>query len=292
MAYTWVKQHNPTGEVSTDRVEWQEPWTVYGYTAGPNSVPCSDLIADNPSLGLGAAHPSVIGAYVTNFSPEAMSSRDNIWRVTVTYRNRDDSGVAPHLRPAVITMNSETVYVPTLTWKNGDPIINTAGGLISGVERPVNHWIFHVEKNVTAIPAWTLNYDDAVNSDAVNVRGLNIAAHYLMLQNFGAGADAVEVIGGVTYPYIPIAFDLIYNPLDWKTRLFNMGLYQNYGGKRVPCIDANGEKATEPMFLMANGEMEVYPPSVSEAAFIAAVKSNMREGWLYDLLPFAALPLT
>lgn len=292
MAFNWVKQYGPTGDVSTDRVEWEESWTVYGYVAGPNSVPWADLIADNPGIALGAAHPTIIGAYVSNVSPQSMSSRDNLWRVRVTYRNRDDSGIAPHLRPAVITTHSEQVYVPTFAWKNGDPIINTAGSLITGVEMPLNHWIFHVEKNVTAIPTWTLNYANAVNSDAVNVRGIPIAAHYLMLQNLDIGEDDSEVIGGITYPYIPVAFDLIYNPLNWKTSVFNMGLYQTYSGKRVPCIDGNGEKATEPMFLKANGEMEVYPPSVSEAAFIAAVRSNMREGWLHDLLPFSILPLT
>lgn len=293
MAFTWVKQYNPTADINVEGQEFEEAWTVYGYTAGPTSVPWADLLADNAALNLGAAHPSISGAAVKNFVPESMSSRDNLWRVRVTYTwPEHDASIAPHLRPARITTHSETVLVPTLTWANGDPIINTAGGLIMGVERPVNHWIFHIEKNVLAVPSWTLTYANAVNSDAVVVRGLNVAAHYLLLQNLDIGADEQEVVGGTLHTYIPVAFDLIYNPLDWKTRLFNMGLYQIDGTDRVPCIDANGEKATEPMFLKANGEMEVYPPSVSEAAFIAAVKSNMREGWLHDLMPFAALPLT
>ena len=294
MAYTWVKQHQPTADINVGGQEFEERWTVYGYTAGPTSVPWADLLADNPGLALGAAHSTITGAVVTSFTPEAMSPRDNLWRVTVTYTWPEvDSTVAPHLRPAVITCHSETVYVPTFRWKNGDPIINTAGSLITGVEQPVNHWIFHVEKNVLAVPTWTLNYADAVNSDAVTVRGINIAAHYLMLQNLDIGPDSSEPVGGVTYNYIPVAFDLIYNPLDWKTRIFNMGLYQISDGKRVPCIDANGEHSSEPMFLKANGEMEDYPsPSVTESAFIAAITSTMREGWLHDLLPFNVLPLT
>lgn len=199
----WVRKRDQGASIGLGEADWDDVWHVYKFAPNAGDPAWTDLLANRPDLAPGRIHPSVPAAYVTKFSPKPINSRSTAWEITVSYRIGDpkEQDLPPHQRAAVIEVQPESIEVPTFVKQDGKPWINTAGDLLEGITRVENHWIFAVQKNVLAVPAWTLNYADAVNSDAVNVRGLTMAKHCLLLKDLRIGNLSKEVIGSAAYLY-------------------------------------------------------------------------------------------
>lgn len=282
----WIRKHDQGGSVGLGNdISWDEIWHIYNYSPTPGSPVWVDMLVDKPELSPGQIHGTVTAAYVSGFVPKPLTSRSTAWEVTVSYTVGDPQAldIAPHLRPAIIELQHEAVEVPTFTFQDGSAILTKAGELIEGITRVENHWVFSVSKNVTVVPAWALNYADAVNSDTTVIRGLSCAAHYLLLMDLRVGNLTKEVIGSTSYLYFPVSFSLAYNPRTWKTKVLNRGLYQLDGGAYVHCVDSEGNPADSPQFLDAAGKQLPYP--------VTPASINLIEGWNHELLPFSVLPL-
>jgi hypothetical protein len=295
MALDW-RRHRPKGgslAASDTSIEtaWDEGFDVINYVPPVGSPAWIGLIVDRPWLFPGSVHPTVLSAYVTNFKADPLGLKG--WRVTVSYRVGDpkELDLPPLMRAAEVEIETESVEVPTFTQHDGTPWLNEAGDLIAGLTRYENHVIFKITKNVATVPAWFLTMaDSAVNNDAFSIKGLAIAAEYAMLKQPRAGKLTKEIVNGVPYVFYPIGFEIHYHPATWKTRVYNRGLYQidttKYpdGGGYGPCVDDEGEPATEPCFLDAAGKQLPFP--VNPASIVTL------EGWNSPLMSFAALPLT
>lgn len=286
----WRKDRDPGGgpQIQGESVvtEWDEVWTVLSYVPPLLEPGWVGLLIDRPDLAPGNPHPiPSLGAYVTRFDPQPIGTSP-AWTVKVSYRNGDPRSrdLPPTQRPAVIETSTESLEVPTFRKASGDPWINTAGDLIAGITKKKTRIIFNVQKNVSAVPAWALSYADAVNSDAVNIRGLAIAAGYLLLGDLRVGNLTQETVNSLNYLYFPISFTLTYDPDDWKTRVYNRGLYQYDGTDYKPCVDSEGEPVSEPAFLDGAGAQLPFP--VNPASIVTL------EDWSHDQLPFSVLPLT
>lgn len=283
----WVRKYDQGASIGLEDQTWDEVWHVYNFSPAAGDPVWTDLLADRIDLAPGQIHPNILAAYVTKFEPRPLTTRSSAWEITVSYKIGDpkELDLAPHLRGAIIELQHEAVEVPTFARQDGTPWLTTAGELIEGVTRVENHWVFSVEKNVLAVPAWSLNYADAVNSDAVVIRGLSCAAHYLLLMDLRVGNLSKEVIGNVPYLYYPISFSLAFNPRTWETKALNRGLYQiDDAGEYVTCKDDEGNDCDTPQFLDAAGKQLTNP--VNPASVITV------DGWNHTLLPFSVLPLS
>ena len=287
----WSRGFDEGGSAERDSREWVERWNVLEYDPPVGEPAWYGLLGNRPDLAPGAAHPTVLFAYVTNFEPERIVNGSDSWEVEVTYRiasedRKQDYTLPPTQRPAIITATHESVEVPTAKKQNGDPWINTAGDLIAGHTRTENHWIFSVEKNVANVPTWFLEYADAVNDDAVVIKGLAVDQYHLLLKEPKIPMNpSYETVNDVEYQFYPISFSLVYNPRTWETKLYNRGLYEidpTEGYRRI--TDDEGEPVDEPQFLDAAGAKLPHPVDPEDIVEIA--------GWDHALLPFNALPLT
>jgi hypothetical protein len=285
---TWRRGFDVGDSVKRDSRDWDEHWNVLDYDPPVGQPPSELLLWERPDLAPGQPHPVILGAYVDEFSPEQIVKGGDAWDVTVRYvrgREEVDLSLPPTQRPAVIDATHESVEVPTFRKQNDDPWVNTAGDLIAGITRTENHWIFNVQKNVQTVPAWFLNYADAVNSDAVTIKGLAILPHYLMLKEPRIPLNpSTETIGGIAYSYYPISFSLVYNPRTWITKVYNRGLFEIDAVEGYRRIEIDGEPVDEPQFLDEDGAF--LPPPVDPADMV------ILEGWDHELLPFSVLPLS
>jgi hypothetical protein len=286
---TWRRGYDVSESVKRDSQEWEEHWNVLNYEPPVGQPAWYGLLNERPDLAPGAQHPIVLSAYVDDFSPERVTPGADAWDVTVRYASRRDDtqiNLPPTMRPAIIDATHESVEAPTFTKADGSFWRNTAGDLISGITKVENHWVFSVQKNVAQVPQWFLDYANAVNSDAVNLRGLAVLPHYLLLKEPRIPLNpTTEQVNGINYNFYPLTFSLLYNPRTWKTKVFNRGLWEKHptdGYRRI--TDDEDEPVEEPQFLDEDGA--ALPLPVADEDIIVL------EGWDYDLKPFAALPLT
>lgn len=287
MPYTWSLYKKTTEKTSARGIEWDEVWHVEGFVQG-NDPAWPSILTDRPAIAYGQPHASVTGAYVDDLEIVPLGDTDSL-TVTVKYLiafGGPAIGTNPWDRPARITVTSESVEVPTFEKADGTPWVNTAGDLIQGLTRTENHIVFNISKDFEAstYPAWLLTYADAANDDTFSIKSLSISPHYAMLLRPLFGEDQTEQVNGVTVSYVTGTFQIAYNPRTWKTKVYSRGLYQLVSGKRVPCLDDDGDPMTEPVFLDANGVALPYPLNPANVVTV--------EGWNHELKPFAALPLT
>lgn len=283
--YDWQRSFDPAESLERSSAEWDEVWDVGGYVQAANPA-FVDLVSDRPDLAPGQPHATVAYAYVDRFTPERQGDTDG-WTVTVRYKivAEQQPDVSPLSRPAEISVETETIEVPTFKRGDGSLILNTAGGLIYGATRPVTRLIFNVEKNVASVPAWVLAYsDNAVNSDAVTIDGLSIPAGKLQLQKVRATPRKTEVVNGAVVVYRTLSFALVYDPRGWERKVYNRGLYQKFEGRVVPCFDSDKEPTSEPMFLDSAGAQ--LPLPLTEASVIEVDATTKTD------LAFSSLPLT
>lgn len=304
MPYTWQRTYVGNHSLSADGAEWDEVYNVYGYDWTASANPLIDLPVDNALVRPNAAHPTIPNSYVIDFQPQRLGT-SKMCQATVSYRSSTTAvDVSPLSRPAEITLESETVEVPTFRRLDGSLILNTAGDLVHGLTRKVNRRIFNYSKNVAAFPSWLLSYsDNAVNSDSVTIEGIAYAAGYLMLQKVRATPYTSEQVNGVTVAYRVMTFALVYDPRGWDEKVYNRGL-RAYGeppasssssttsgsSSRPRWImdedeDGNRTPVDEPQFLDADGKRLPHP--IVEGDVIEL------DGVGISSLPFnAVLPLT
>jgi hypothetical protein len=286
---TWRRGFDVGDSVKRESQEWDEHWNVLDYDPPAGQPAWYGLLNERPDLAPGQMHPTILGAYVEEFSPERIVEGGDGWDVTVRYViGREDIrlDLPPIQRPAIIDATHESVEVPTFTKADGSFWRNTAGDLIAGITKVENHWVFNVQKNVATVPAWFLDYANAVNSDPVNLRGLGVLPHYLLLKEPRVPLNpSTEQVNGITYNFYPLTFSLLYNPNTWITKVFNRGLWEQHptdGYKRI--TDDEDEPVDEPQFLDEDGAALPLPVADEDIIIL--------EGWNYDLKPFSVLPLT
>jgi hypothetical protein len=251
-----------------------------------------DILAAAPTLRRNAPHPDNRQARVTKPTLERIAA--GLWEITLEYSTAADDRTNPLARPTAWDLTQFTARTHYRSRdEKGRPIVNTAGGLFDdpppSVER--HYPTLRGTRNIPpAFPPWLLDYVDAVNSDAVRIRGLVFPPKTLKAR-IGIGPEETE--NDVAFSALSMEFE--YNPATWRHFQPNRGYeeltydkgqnlkkFRKPAGRRKILVD--GEPITEPAWLDEYGRAIEDPAENLE-------KLIFLEFQLYPEKPFGALPL-
>jgi len=160
----------------------------------------------------------------------------------------------PTLVPAEFTFTWEQgTRVLELVDPNGNavPVVNSANQTFDPpVEIPYSHPVIicsAAQRNASL--AWTLLYQDAVNSDRLQIRDLTIEPGQAKVRGISI---AEKHTNGITYDQVTIELELnfdYWNPL----KILDQGFYFLDGADWSPCVDVNGDPLSQPALLDGNG---------------------------------------
>lgn len=220
------------------------------------------------------------------------------WIVTVEYsskplkeQEREKENPDPLDRRAKITW-STTVYQQRVTEDiNGDAVVNSEGDYFPDPpEKDASHWTATVVKNVSAVPAWILDYNDCpINDDEFDIGGVTVQAGCARLYEIRI-SDLQEENG---IEYYQLSFTLEFRKEGWTQRYLNQGF-------RIQGTDDDGneilehamiwndeerqyEKATAPVMIDKTMHVVIQRPTPSNVDFM--------EYDIYEEVDFSVLPL-
>ena len=209
------------------------------------------------------------------------------WEVTVTWTTEDvardangnpQSKSNPLAEPAKHDWSGEQFQRPAVDDIHGDMIGNAAGDPYDPPEMiDDSRLVVRVEKNVAAVPAWVLQYQDAVNSAAFTVDGFSVAQHKAKFQRLQL--SRTQVRNGTVFRVLK--FELHLREYGWRLRPLNQG-FRNIEGDAIQLPD--GTYPTSPVPLLADGTDRLDPPSLQNA--------NYGDHEVYQSRDFNNLPLT
>ncbi|HWL07332.1 MAG TPA: hypothetical protein VNQ76_02860 [Planctomicrobium sp.] len=218
-----------------------------------------------PDLQRWQPHPEDRDALVRRF---ALQQRKHslLWDITVDYSTAAGEEEDNPLDVAArIEMGETTQANPVARDTNGRWLVNTAGKPLEGVTEDFSFVTLNVTKNIGPWPAWLLQYRQAVNSDAIRIKGLTCAPRTLKVGSLTIGA---EQLFGDDLVYAELRMNLIYNEDTWDRWFLNRGLEEvaftikpnlkNKGRKTVEyfhqgCVDRMFQPVSEPVFLDEDG---------------------------------------
>ena len=267
-------------------------WTRYFRAQTDESDGPEEILAAAPAIRRNAPHPRDPAARVTK--PQFERRGPGLWEITVEYSTQGDDRKNPLARPTVWDL---TQFTARQLFRSRDeknkPIVNTAGGLFDdpppSVER--HYPTLRGTRNITVeFPPWLLEYSDAVNSDAVRIRGLTFPALTLKAR-VGIGPEDEEN----DIPFSVLTMEFEFNPATWRHFQPNRGFEElvydkgqdlkrnkKPAGRRKILVD--GEPISEPAWLDEFGRAIENPSeNLDKLIFL--------EFALYPERPFGRLPL-
>jgi len=233
---------------------------------------------------IGNVHPEDSNAYcrsisITNSDPWAG------WEAAYSYSDersfdKDD----PEADEVLLTWSTEPFEELILYDVNtNEAILNSALDPFSDPPtREADHLIVSFQANVRTVPPWVLGYRNTINSDSINVDGLNIGIGLAKMTGLGIGAR--ELRGGIYF--YPLSYSIKIKPEGWAFEPLDAGFrkraYSKAGGYSViDCVDAEFKPVSEPVGLDGNGD-QLFSPIPSDFVFL-----NFD---IYKSMPFSLLP--
>ena len=132
---------------------------------------------------IGNAHPEDANAFCVDLVPENTEPYAG-WTVTATYSDERVINTDPTIDAAEISWGSEQFQKVAVFDRDGNAIVNSAGDLFDPpAMMDDSRRVVTVTKNLATVPAWILDYQDAVNSDAFTVDGVSIAVGKAKMQS-------------------------------------------------------------------------------------------------------------
>lgn len=230
---------------------------------------------------IGNVHPDDANAYCIGLKVENTAPFKG-WTVTAEYSDERVIDDVPTNDDAEISWGSEQFQKVAAFDRDGNAIVNSAGDLF---DPPAlmddSRRVVTVSKNVAAVPAWILDYQDAVNSDAFTIDGVSIAAGKAKMQSVTVSAKQrrnATVFRTVTFT-IHLQRD------GWGVDILDAGYNRKDpadAGKRLP-ITINGVLPSAPFPLNGAG-VPLENPSPANCVFITFN--------VYKTRAFSSLPLT
>ena len=245
-------------------------------------------------------HPD--NAYLTARELRAQQKSDTplAWDVFCIYQTNPvsqddidkDKQPNPLLRPAKVRWGSARYQKPIIKDADGQAIVNSAGDYFDPPpEIDTSRWTATIMKNVAAVPAWLLDYQDCLNDSSITVGGLVVPRGAAKLMQIEISEQQVEndinfYVLTFTLEFLPVQERGVSN---WKLSLLNQGYRQLVAGEQrdimVPDPDdeAIKRRATSPVLLDLDGTV-LQNPSPSTAVFL--------DFFPYPEKDFTVLPLT
>lgn len=233
---------------------------------------------------VGAVYPYDIAAYCQEVIVGQADNSKQVWTATCNYSTEREISTNPLSEPAQIEFDTEPYQRPYYKDRDGNVIANKAGTPL--VDPPImgdaSRVTVLVRKNVAAVPTWIYQYRDAVNSDAISVRGLGVAAGKAKVMRL-AVSDIQE---RNNIYYFVFSYALALSDSGWAVEYPNMGFQEIDSGDTTKRIDIliDGEPVQTP-WPLDNSGYAIDNPTTSSLI--------MLEANIYNEKPFNGyLPLS
>ena len=239
-------------------------------------------------------HPNDPQALVLHVTARRRRRANRVWDIEAVYTTELDRLEQPNnplQRPAEISIEQVEYELPRVLDKDGQPLTNTAGDLLEGITEAEPGLVLHVQKNVAAWPRWLLSYMNAVNSDAVRLKGLTFPKGTLRLR----GLRIPPIQQHERWVYYPLSFQLHFRGDGWQPRLLNRGWHELVDVPDPESDDPDATVKTKRRIRLANGEYPSEPQFLARDGSWLGEQPDPRRIVVLDHktkreLPFAALP--
>ena len=228
---------------------------------------------------VGAVYPNDANAYCQKVTGSQESFSPKVWLVTAAYSNKQEAAEDPTNDAAEIEWGTEQFQRPAFKDKDDNAIVNSAGDpFLPTVERDDSRRVVTITKNMSSVPSYILDFEDAVNDAAFTVDGITIGARKAKCQNISVGK--VEERNGTTYRKVQVVLHL--RKETWDFEVLDTGLRKKNGSDREVITNDDGTEITSPVPLDGSGGV-LSNPSESTAVY--------RTYQVYPELDFSSLPL-
>lgn len=239
-------------------------------------------VGSNGSLPvIGNTFPSDGNAYCTDLDVQCVRGW-RIWDVTATYSTERQLNTTPTSDPVFVQWDTEQFQKPATQDKDGKGVVNSAGDAFLPPEQmDDSRRVVTITKNLSAVPAWILTYQDAVNSDAFTIDGVNIAIGEAKMQRVSVGP--AEIRNGTAFR--AVTFVIALRREGWAYKLLDQGYNEKDPAdstKRKP-ITVRGQLPTSPVLLDGTGK-QLANPATANAVYLTYN--------VYKTQAFSSLPLT
>ena len=239
-------------------------------------------VGSNGSLPvIGNTFPSDGNAYCTNLDVQCIRGW-RIWDVTATYSTERVLNTVPTSDPTYITWDTEQFQKPATQDKDGKGVVNSAGDpFIPAEQMDDSRRIVTVQKNLTAVPSWILDYQDSVNNASFTVDGVTVATGKAKVQRVSVGP--VELRNGAAFRQVTFVIALRRD--GWSYSILDQGFNEKDPAdatKRKP-IYINGQLPSSPVLLDGTGKAKTDPKTANAVYLTYNV---------YKTADFSQLPLT
>lgn len=230
----------------------------------------------------GAQFPNNIHAYCKTVSPRNEDFAKTVWIVTCRYDTSHEWTENPLTDPAQISWDAEQFQRPAYKDRDGDAILNSAHDFFDPLPmRDDSRWAVTVKKNLAAVPAWILLYQDTTNDTVFTLDGLEVAVGKAKVQKVGVGTwqHRNDIAYRVVTLLIHIAKD------GFQFDILDQGFHYLSGSaqEKKHILDDDGIEVTTPGLLDGSGG-QLADPSPSTAVFGTF--------YVYEERDFNLLPLT
>lgn len=192
----------------------------------------ASVVGNNSNLpSIGSIHAEDAMAYCNGLNVKQVAGK-NAWEATATWTTANsidgEQGQSedPEQDRHVITWNGSTQNVSIYKDRDGKGIQNSAGDPLLDV-MDTNLLGVTVSSNVTGVPSYILSYRNSINSGAVTVGGLAIAAGVARLVFPGGFISAAKTRGDHTY--YTFTYELIFDEQESHTgQLLDQGMNERF----------------------------------------------------------------
>lgn len=240
---------------------------------------------------IGNVFPGDSTAYCTDISIQCVRGW-RIWDATVTYsterklsdqQSSDPQNPTPATgEPAYITWDTEQFQKPATRDRDNKGIVNSAGDpFLPPEQMDDSRRVVTVQKNLTAVPTWILDYQDSVNDASFTVDGVTVTAGKAKMQRVSVGP--IELRNGATFRQVTFVIALRRD--GWAYSLLDQGFNEKDPAdetKRRP-IYINGQLPSSPVLLDGTGKAQTDPKTANATYLTYNV---------YKTANFSSLPLT
>lgn len=158
-----VRTYTQVWRVQTDN-KWDDAATVLSSTGA--GIPFRGML-----------HPTDNAAYCRSVRARNEGASPFWWTVTANYSTEREINDSPLDDPAEISWDGEQYQEVVVYDTNGKAVLNSAGDPFDPPPmRDRTRRTVDIRFNLAAVPTWILDYEDAVNSAAIYIDGLPVAA--------------------------------------------------------------------------------------------------------------------
>lgn len=223
-----------------------------------NKLDRENIVAGASGLPVYAeAHPANANAYANEISYAQKDGTDTIWLVTATYTTERNLNSNPASDEVLVSWDSEIYQEALFQDVDNDAIVNSAGDyFIDPVPtRDEAYLIAKVRANVSSVPSWVIDLQNAVNDSQITVGGLTIGVGQAKLQRLSIGER--EVRDSTTF--YPLSFELHIKKEGWRLKPLDAGFRQLVNGQPVAIKDDQEQEITQPALLNGAGVLLASP---------------------------------